>query len=278
MTMMQRQSPAELVRPDRVGTARGEFATLSCLPLTMALPHGDVLLVPGFTGSKEDFVGVLPLLADAGWSVATYDQRGQYETAGSPDDDYSLEGFAADAAAVADAVFGPGEQVHLVGHSFGGLVAGAAVLREPERWASLTLLCSGPGALPAGPSHQDAASTAEVVRRDGLEAAYRARQHSDDAEQEAFEHRRFLCNEPESLAAIATMLTTAPDRTPELATLDLAVTVIRGEHDDAWPDEVVRAMARALGTHVEVIDGAAHSPAVEQPERTRDALARAFLR
>ena len=48
-------------------------------------PHGTALLVPGFTGSKEDFISVLPLLAADGWRVVTYDQRGQYESAGTPE-------------------------------------------------------------------------------------------------------------------------------------------------------------------------------------------------
>ena len=32
------------------------------------------VFVPGFTGSKEDFVAVLPLLADADVGVVTFDQ------------------------------------------------------------------------------------------------------------------------------------------------------------------------------------------------------------
>lgn len=280
---MQRQVTVEPLRAERITTDRGEFAIVSVQPLTMALPHGDVLLIPGFTGSKEDFADVLPLLADVGWAVAAYDQRGQFETVGTDQDDYSLEGFAADAESVASAVFGSAEQVHLVGHSFGGLVAAAAVLRDPDRWASLTLLCSGPGALPPGASHDDARLTEQVVRDDGLEAAYRARRElggatETDPEQEAFEHRRFLSSAPASVIAIAKQLTTAPDRTSELATLDLPITVIRGADDAAWPAEAVRSMADSLGTHVETIDGAGHSPAVEQPERTRDALARALMR
>lgn len=277
---------AELVLADRTVTPRGDFATLQSAPSRMALPHGNVLLIPGFTGSKEDFAEILPLLADVGWTCATYDQRGQFESRGEPEDDYTLEGLAADAAAVADEIFGTSEQPHLVGHSFGGLVATAAVLADPHRWASLTLLCSGPGALPNGPRRDEAIELAETIRCEGLEAGYRLTRARDarlgvpepPSDVEAFAHRRFLSNASESLAAIALHLANAPDRTAELAVLDLPITVIRGEDDDAWPLDAVKAMARALGTHVEVIKGAAHSPAVEQPQRTRDALARAFMR
>ena len=92
-----------------------------------------MLLIPGFTGSKEDFAPLLPLLAAAGWRTATYDQRGQFETPGSLGDDFSLEGFAADAVSVAAQLFGSTEPVHLVGHSFGGLVAVEAAIDHHRR-------------------------------------------------------------------------------------------------------------------------------------------------
>ena len=33
-----------------------------------------VLLVPGYTGSKEDYAPVLPFLGEAGWDVLAYSQ------------------------------------------------------------------------------------------------------------------------------------------------------------------------------------------------------------
>ncbi len=268
-----------------VRTARGTFATLASRPTTRPVARGSVLLLPGFTGSKEDLAPVLPLFADAGWAAATYDHRGQFESPGQPDDDYSLEAFAADALSVAAAVHGETEQVHLVGHSFGGLVAGVAAIHDPTRWASLTLLCSGPGGLTAGDIYDDALLVSDTMQRDGLEAVYLARRLRaqergagpvPDAV-EALDHRRFLTSSPESLSAMARHLSGAPDRTAELAALDLTMGVVRGA-DDTWTHAVQDALADALGTHVEVIAGAAHSPAAEQPEATRDSLARIFLR
>lgn len=274
----------EAIRTARTETARGTFATLTCQASTTPLPRGNALLIPGFTGSKEDFAGVLPLLADVGWSVATYDQRGQYETRGEPDDDYSLDGFAADAEAVSTAMFGEAEQVHLVGYSFGGLVAGQAALRNPARWASLTLMCSGPGGVPAGVIREEALTVADSIPRDGLESAYHAKQLRDaehglppfPPDVEAFNRTRFLASSPESLVAVARALATAQDRTADLVGLDLPITLVRGAHD-TWPRESQDALAEALGTHVEVVDGAGHAPADEQPGATRDALARAWL-
>lgn len=273
------------VRRRTTPSSRGDFASLECAPSTSGLPRGAALLLPGFTGSKEDFAPLLPLLAEAGWLAATYDQRGQYETSGAADDDYSLPGFAADALAVADALFGPDEQPHLVGHSFGGLVAAAAALAQPARWASVTLLCSGAGGLPPSAGVNEARAGAQSILRDGLEASYQAKAERDrqrgipppPPDVEAYLHRRFLANSPESLAAICQLLAEAPDRRSELAELDLPIRVLRGAADDAWPHGVQDAVAAAVGTRVQVIDGAAHSPAVEQPAATRDALVRAWL-
>ena len=39
-----------------------------------------ILLVPGVTGSKEDFLLMLPLLAAAGYRVESYDLAGHYES------------------------------------------------------------------------------------------------------------------------------------------------------------------------------------------------------
>jgi pimeloyl-ACP methyl ester carboxylesterase len=272
------------VRRSDLETERGTFATWLCDPHETSLPRGHVLLIPGFTGSKEDFAPLLPLLAESGWSGATYDQRGQFESPGGPDDDYSLRGFADDAVAVSAALFGVDERVHLVGHSFGGLVAGTAAIEHPEIWASLTLVCSGPGAI-EGERGKAALTVADLIKREGLEAAWEAKQRDEEergiepAEGDVaeFVHRRFLSNSPESLAAISRHLGTAPDRTPELTDLTIPTSMLRGENDDAWPHGVQDALAKALGTKVVLIKDASDSPAVEQPESTRDALARILL-
>ena len=48
-----------------------------------------VLLVPGWTGSKEDFGPILEPLGEAGFWVTAIDQRGQFRSPFRPDGDYS---------------------------------------------------------------------------------------------------------------------------------------------------------------------------------------------
>src|ERR671913_60548 len=104
-----------------------------------------VVLVPGYTGTKEDFAAILTPLAAAGRRLFAIDQRGQFETPG-PDSAaaYTVDALAADLLAVVREV---GRPAHLVGHSFGGLVARAATIADPAAVASLVLLDSGPAAI-----------------------------------------------------------------------------------------------------------------------------------
>src|SRR4051812_21348746 len=107
--------------------------------------RGTVLMVAGYTGSKEDFAPLLAPLADAGYRVVALDQRGQYESPG-PDDPsgYSVEELGSDVLAVGAVLREEsGEPLHLVGHSFGGIVCRSAVLSDPAAFSSFTLLGSG---------------------------------------------------------------------------------------------------------------------------------------
>jgi pimeloyl-ACP methyl ester carboxylesterase len=104
------------------------------------------LLIPGFTGSKEDFLPVLQPLASAGRRVVAIDMRGQYQTQGATSaDGYAPDELAADIAAIISALAGDGQGLHLVGHSLGGLIARQVALAGTVRITSLTLLGSGPG-------------------------------------------------------------------------------------------------------------------------------------
>lgn len=265
--------PTSLDLPDEVvattlETSRGVFAAHR-RPVEDARAH--ILLVPGWTGSKEDFTPMLPLLAGAGFDVTTYDQRGQYETPGSPDADYTLDGFAADALAVR-ATSGHDRSL-LLGHSFGGLVAQHAVLADPSAWSAVALLSSGPGALgdsPTRPLKRLAGAIGKVpllqlheLREQGIKRP---------AQITRFLAKRFTSNDPRSLRAITQLLLDAPDLVDDVRATGLPAWVGRGADDDAWPHEVQAEMAVRLGTQILVVPDSAHSPAVENPEGLLTAL------
>ena len=91
------------VRRLTIETGRGKFAALEALPPSGVRERQPALLVPGYTGSKEDFLLILQALAAAGRQVVAIDMRGQFETPGADDAaDYQLGALAADVAMVAD--------------------------------------------------------------------------------------------------------------------------------------------------------------------------------
>jgi pimeloyl-ACP methyl ester carboxylesterase len=267
-------TPKSLVIPPGVEavqleTSRGSFAA-HIARTDGAVGH--ILLIPGWTGSKEDFTAFLPFLAAAGLDATTYDQRGQYETPGAADDDYSLDGFAADALAVRAAATASA-QSHILGHSFGGLVAQQAAVADASAWRSLSLLCTGPGALGETPGRPPLTPLVQAIGVMTL-AEIRAALPSDPSlppDIAEFLDRRFTSNAPASLKAITQLLIDAPDIIDEVAATGLPFWVGRGADDDAWPHDVQAAMAKRLDTDVHVIDDAAHSPAVENPQGLIDA-------
>lgn len=230
---------------------------------------GHVLLIPGWTGSKEDFTPLLPLLADAGFDVTTYDQRGQYETLAAADHDYSLEAYARDALWLINAAGGTS---HVLGHSFGGLVAQQAATLDPAVFSSLSLLCTGPGALgdsPTRPLRRLVAAIGKVpllqlhqLREQGIKRP---------AQVTAFLARRFTSNDPASLKAMTQLLIDAPDGIDDIIATGLPTWVGRGADDDAWPHDVQASMAERLGSEIHVVPDSAHSPAVENPQGLVDA-------
>jgi pimeloyl-ACP methyl ester carboxylesterase len=286
-------TPRYLDLPDQVRQVvihshRGAFAALDARPASGVCERLPALLVPGFTGSKEDFLPVLQPLASAGRRVVAIDMRGQYQTEGGPDPGgYAPAELAADIAAIASAIAADGQGVHLLGHSFGGLIAREAALAAQTPLMSLTLLSSGPASLSGERAEllegmlallDETASSAEQMRAavamawdEHLEPEARA----DGVPEHIIEflRRRMLSNSPMGLVVMARYLLACPDRTAELANLaGPPILVLYGENDDAWLPAVQERMARRLGAQRVCIPGAGHSPAIEAPETTASTL------
>jgi pimeloyl-ACP methyl ester carboxylesterase len=283
----------EQVRATTLMTARGPFAVLEAQPTRGVTHRRPALLIPGYTGSKEDFLPILEPLAAAGRTVIAIDQRGQYQSPAAPDrDGYAPAELAADALAVADSI-GGGGGVHLVGHSLGGLIAREAVLVRAAGFLSLTLLGSGPAAIGGersdllkqalsvldptdGARPDDRAQLSALVRqawhdRDEPEA----RAQGTDEHVLAFLKERRLRTCPVHLIVLARYLLSCPDRTDELAATvaaGLPAMVVYGENDDAWLPAEQDQMARRLDAERTCIPGAEHSPAIDAPVTTAATL------
>ncbi|MEU4261291.1 alpha/beta fold hydrolase [Streptomyces argenteolus] len=258
-------------------TERGDFAVLDAAPPAGA--HSTALLLPGYTGSKEDFIAMLEPLAAAGFRVISVDGRGQYESEGTDrQESYAQVELARDVlaqAAALDRTGGPGG-IHLLGHSLGGQIARAAMLLDAGPFRSLTLMSSGPAEITTDQQKKAQLLGDALTRWTMAEVweAMRALDPPEDADTGDGEdlRRRWMRHDPAQLIATGAQLSAEPDRVAELAALSLPVHVVSGESDDVWPVPLLDDMARRLGARRTVIEGAEHSPNTARPLETAAAL------
>jgi pimeloyl-ACP methyl ester carboxylesterase len=210
----------------------------------VVLVHGS--LVPG----PIAWDGQRPL-ADEGYQLVVPTRRA-YTSAGIGED------FVADGQDVAELL---GDGAHLVGHSYGAIVALEAAAARPEAVYSLVL--AEPPLFAAAAGHPDVArfqEQAEIVFAD-------EGSHREFLEQ----FLRLVGAEPEDFApeeldeltqmVPAMRLGTRPwdaswpmDR---LSSTSFPIVVVSGGHDPAFT-AICQALARDLGAHTAVVQGAGH--------------------
>lgn len=269
--------------------------------IDLPLPDGPAvaaaLLVPGFTGSKEDFLHLFEPLAAAGVHVLAIDQRGQCDSPGLADPagyaeqgpegkGYGTSAFGTDIRALIRRLAAETRRpVHLLGHSFGGHAVREALLGEsldPQPTesngavvasppASVTFLDSGPAAVVAKTSRDRLGLLVSVEGQLTLDQIHQLSpmdQHPDP-HVSAFLRRRWLANDPASVFAIARRLLHEPDRTDELKAVlserKLPCLIMTGADEDVWSAELLRETAERLGAAYTLIPGAGHSPNTDQP-------------
>lgn len=253
-----------------------EFVTIQGEPLAVqrfepARHRADVVLVHGYTGSKEDFTELGAYLSIRGYRVLTFDNRGQHESAHSDRPDaYSVQSLARDASELARHF--ELEQPHLLGHSFGGLVALSAVVGDPGLWKSLTMFCSGPGRIPDKPDLEETLRILPTMTMEEAWFTYRDRESQQYPTYELLK-KRWLSSDRRSVLTHAHHLLNEPSLVAEVAATGIRAHVVYGEHDDAWPLALQDRMAADLRAVTTVIAGAGHCPNEEAPEYTAQVLA-----
>ncbi len=239
-----------------------------------------IVLVPGATGSKEDFSLMMPDLAAAGYFVLSYDLAGQYQSAAAgpenlvpPRRHYDYELFVEDFLAVMAA---GGKPAHIVAYSFAAIVAQLAFSKRPDLFKTLTLLSCPPE---PGQSFRSVSRIGRVsswangrigaalliwgIRR-GFVRVPKARQR--------FVNYRFRFTRRASVRDIYILMKNTPDLRKLLADAALPKFVAVGEHD-LWPLRLHRLFAQSIGARITVYRGG-HSPCETSPHQfSRDLLA-----
>ncbi|QCO98730.1 alpha/beta hydrolase [Arthrobacter sp. 24S4-2] len=280
--------------PEESGFARGDAAALldaglgdvdwSMLPagaviMSIPVPSGHlaalamgnpddpwIVLVPGATGSKEDFSLMMPVLAAAGYFVLSYDLAGQYQSAAAgpenlvpPRRHYDYELFVEDFLAVLEA---GGKPAHIVAYSFAAIVAQLAFSMRPDLFKTLTLL-----SCPPEPG-QSFRSVSRIGRASGwvngrigaalLIWGIRRGFVRVPPGRQRFVNYRFRFTRRASVRDIYALMKNAPDLRELLADATLPKFVAVGEHD-LWPLRLHRLFAQSIGARITVYRGG-HSP------------------
>jgi len=226
-----------------------------------------LVLVHGFTGSRDDFADVVHDLTDLG-RIVIPDQRG-HGASSNPGRGYDFDQLVADLLGLFDAA--AITHADLLGHSLGGMVALRFALAHSERVASLILMDSGARAAP--PIDPAMARTIAIVRAKGMQRVADklgtlplVGEDEDIARVEGEERHRargrakLLALDPEAFAVLAPLLSDHAPIAHRLGEIRCPTTVIVGERDDPFRplcDELARGIP---GAGLVVIPGAGHSP------------------
>lgn len=123
----------ELRVPDGDVTLHVRIAGDANAPAVLVALHGG-------PGNSSDYMVSLEQLAGPQLAVVTYDQRGTGRSS-KPSEGYSMPRYIADVEAVRQAA--GAERFHLLGHSWGGVLALRYAAAYPERVSSIILMGSG---------------------------------------------------------------------------------------------------------------------------------------
>jgi len=233
-------------------------------------PEGErVVMVPGITGSKEDFALLAPILASEGYFVQSYDLPGQYESkdagpAGADGWNYQL--FIDDMVAFLEA---GGTPAHLLGFSFAGIVAQLITVQRPELVRTLTLLATPPLSGQVFRGVRSIGWLAPFFNKHFIGGVMiwnvRTNFSKVTPERLAFANARLDHTRRESVDGIVGLMMKTPKLYQQLHDSAIPKLVVAGEHD-LWRAKLYRRFAARIGASV-AIYATGHSPCETTPHQ-----------
>ena len=234
-----------------------------------------VLFVHGFCQSSAYWAPTVERLVGAGAGAIAPDLPGFGASADQPGP-YSMAALADRLTAQLDAWGAP--RVVLVGGSMGGVVAQHLVLRHPERVERLLLVATGA---------MTGDEATALKKADALEAAEWNEQTVSPIVDGFFYQRpsasslaeyRNIALSASQRAAVEAARSNAVNRTvEELRSIRVPTLIIQGRHDVArTPEHGVQMSDRIAGSRLAVLEGAGHTPHLEQADAFHE-IAMPFL-
>jgi len=229
---------------------------------------GEAVLFLGGTGwDLRDRPNPLDSQLGRHFNVYLFDQRGMGRS-DKPETDYTMADYAEDAAAIMDAV--GLETAHVIGYSFGGMVAQELAIRYPEKIHRLVLAATTSGGAGGAsyPIHELQDLPPEEKARKSIEAMDRSftpQWQADNPERAArmIRERMLLQNRRASDAALEAgkrrqlAARAQHDCYDRLNRITAPTLVLAGDRDGQAPVERVRNLATAIkGARMEIVPGA----------------------
>ena len=224
-----------------------------------------VLLLHGIGGSADSFAPQVPAFA-ARHAVLAWDAPG-YARSADPDGPPGMSGYAALAAALLSGL----RPAHVVGVSWGGVIATRLALEHPEAVRSLVLADSTRGSGRTAATRAAMLARPAALERDGA-AAFAAQRAPkllspaapDDLVRRVTETMASSIRLPGYGYAAASMAETAHDRV--LPSLAVPTLVVCGRQDSVTGVPEAAVIAAAVpGARLRIIENAGHLANAEQP-------------
>jgi 3-oxoadipate enol-lactonase len=232
-----------------------------------------LVLLHGFTGSLAQWQAVRPLLATER-TVIAYDLRGHGHTEAPQDvQSYTMAGYAEDLRALLDAL--SIERAHILGSSFGGMVALEFALRYPVRVTTLILsdTSAGPRCVelsePLAAREEGIDRALAYAKTHGLTALVerelqtRPELRADPHRLEHF-HARWRRMTLHGFLGAGHARATRTDHHGDLGRLHMPVLIIAGDRDVIVP-AAEYMHAHIPGSALRLIAGAGHPAVADQP-------------
>lgn len=241
-----------------------------------------LVILHGFTGHRDDFIGILPSLGERRRVLAP-DLRGHGDSESEPGTSgWSFDQLVNDLLAFLDAL--GLERIDLLGHSVGGFVALRTALRAPDRIRSLAFLCTAPET----PSRMDPkgwqAAVAISAERgmDGFQPLAERAMRNDpfpglaawgDAERYFAHHRRRHASmTPESYREVGTTFFGSESLVGRLPEVAMPALVLVGAQDHEWLPGADLFEQHLPAVRRITIEGAEHHPHQENRAAFLEAL------
>jgi 3-oxoadipate enol-lactonase len=205
-----------------------------------------IVMLHGLGGTSNSFQALLPALA--GFRIVRPDLPGAGRSP-TPAHKITVD-FLVEAVALAAAHLGVG-RAHVVGHSFGTLIAQHIAARHPERVASLTLF--GPIMEPQDAARERLRQRAATARHEGMSAVADALIESalarvtatDNPIAVAFVRESHMRQDAEGFARSCEALERAEKADYRL--IDCPTLIVTGDEDAVGPASVAQELADRIG-------------------------------